>query len=114
MLPFVHRMRKPQDFQRTRRTGRKFVSSGLVIHISQGIFGSDPTRVGITVGKDCGNSVARHRISRRIRGAVQPLIGELPSGSAMVIKALPTCDEQFDVHGAVAKAITKITSGGAQ
>lgn len=112
MLPTAHRMRKPQDFQRTRRAGRKFVSDGLIIHISLGLFDSEPVRVGITVGKDCGNSVARHRISRRIRGAVRPFISELPTGSAMVIRVLPGCDENFDIAGAVSSAVEKASHQG--
>ena len=111
MLPSAHRMRKPLDFQRTRRMGRKFVVPGLIIHISQGLFGSDPVRVGITVGKDCGNSVTRHRISRRIRAAMQPWINELPPGSAVVIKALPSCSEDVDVSSSVREAITQVVKG---
>lgn len=113
MLPSAHRMRKPQEFQLTRRTGRKFVVPGLIIHISQGLFGTDPVRVGITVGKDCGNSVSRHRISRRIRAAVQPWISELPHGSAMVIKALPSCSEHVDVAAGVREAISQAVGNGA-
>lgn len=109
MLPSIHRMRKPQDFQRTRRSGRKFVVPGLIIHISQGVFGTDPVRIGITVGKDCGNSVSRHRISRRIRAAVRPWIDELPLGSAVVIKALPSCGENIDISAVLTEVMSKVS-----
>jgi ribonuclease P protein component len=41
------------------------------------------------VSKAVGNSVGRHRVSRRIRGAVSPLLTTLPSGTRVVVRALP-------------------------
>lgn len=45
--------------------------------------------MGFTVGKAVGNSVTRHRVSRRLREAVRPLLSELPAGSRVVVRALP-------------------------
>ena len=114
MLPTVHRMRKPQEFQLTRRTGRKFVYPGVIIHISQGIFDDRPAVVGVTVGKDCGNSVVRHRISRRIRGSIRGLVSGLPQGCGVVIRALPGCTEDFDISAALSESIDKACGVRAQ
>jgi len=46
--------------------------------------------VGFVVGRSIGPSVARHRVIRRLRHAVQRNVDELPPGSTTVIRALPT------------------------
>ncbi len=110
MLPSHHRLRKSEDFRAIRRMGRKHVYPGFIIHIYQGFFGDQPTKVGITVGKDCGNSVARHRMSRRIRGAIAPLVHQLPSGSGVVIRALPAAAQEPDLQGSFKDFTVKVGS----
>jgi ribonuclease P protein component len=89
MLAAQHRMRNSRDFQSVRRNGKKVLTPGLVIHIYLGMYDATPTRVGLTVGKDCGNAVQRHRASRRIRAAMKPVVQRLPVGTGLVVKALP-------------------------
>jgi ribonuclease P protein component len=89
MLAAQHRMRSPRDFQFVRRNGKKVLTPGLVMHVCPGMYGSSPTLVGLTVGKDCGNAVERHRASRRIRAALRPVVQRLPQGTGLVVKALP-------------------------
>jgi ribonuclease P protein component len=89
MLAAQHRMRSSQDFLLVRRYGDKVVLPGLIMHIYTGTYSDGLCRVGLTVGKDCGNSVQRHRISRRIREAMRPVVEHLPAGSGVVVKALP-------------------------
>ena len=89
MLASQHRMRSTRDFQSVRRNGKKVLTPGLVIHIYAGMYGSTPSRVGLTVGKDCGNAVQRHRASRRIRATMGAVLGRLPTGTGLVVKALP-------------------------
>ena len=89
MLAAQHRMRSSRDFQSARRNGKKVLTPGLVIHIYPGMYGATPTRVGLTVGKDCGNAVQRHRASRRIRAAMRPVVQALPVGTGLVVKSLP-------------------------
>ncbi len=90
MLAAQNRMRDSRDFQTVRRNGFKVVLPGLIMHIYVGIYQDFTTRVGLTVGKDCGNSVQRHRASRRIRAAIKPVVEQLPIGTGLVIKALPS------------------------
>lgn len=89
MLAAQHRMRNSVDFQEVRRNGKKVVAPSVIMHIHVGMYSDLVSRVGLTVGKDCGNSVQRHRISRRIRAAFGPIVGKLPPGTGLVIKALP-------------------------
>jgi ribonuclease P protein component len=93
MLAAQHRMRSSRDFHVVRRNGKKVVTPGLVMHIYTALNDGSPALVGLTVGKDCGNSVQRHRISRQIRGAMAPILSQLPAGSGVVVKALPHIHE---------------------
>lgn len=93
MLPRQHRLRSSEDFRAARRRGRKFVLPGLIIHVAPGYFPDSVTKVGLTVGKDCGNSVSRHRLSRRIRAAMAAVVRDIPPGSCVVIRALPSAHE---------------------
>ncbi len=114
MLPAVHRMRSSEDFRQVRRRGKKYIVPGLVIHGSQAFFAPGASRVGITVGKDCGNSVARHRLSRRIRAAMAPLMTQLPPGYGIVIRALPEATEDVDVSMSLQRFVDQVTSQPAE
>gem|GEM_PF-946823 len=72
-----------------RRNGKKVLTAGLIVHIYPGMYGTTPSRVGLTVGKDCGNAVQRHRVSRRIRATMGPVLEFLPVGTGLVVQALP-------------------------
>jgi ribonuclease P protein component len=50
---------------------------------------ADTARVGFVVSKAVGNSVVRHRVTRRLRALVADRLGTLPAGCALVIRALP-------------------------
>jgi len=50
---------------------------------------SSATRAGFVVSKAVGNSVVRHRVTRRLRHLVSARLGTLPAGSALVVRALP-------------------------
>ena len=103
-------MRKSDDFRIVRRRGKKIVTDCLIIHIYQGFYGVEPSRVGITVGKDCGNSVARHRLSRRIRGAVAHELNNLPQGCGLVIRAFPSAHDTPDLNEVLATGLRKFMS----
>ncbi|AHI02197.1 hypothetical protein KALB_8840 [Kutzneria albida DSM 43870] len=46
------------------------------------------TRVGFVVSKAVGNSVVRHRVSRRLRHLVADRLAQLPPGTGVVVRAL--------------------------
>jgi len=108
MLPAAHRMRRREDFALAVRRGRRAGSSHLVAHLlpgsehspSQDLRGRDmtsqrtspthtPVRVGFVVSKAVGNSVMRGQVKRRLRGVLASRLDRLPSGSLLVVRALP-------------------------
>ena len=46
-------------------------------------------RAGFVVGKAVGNSVVRHRVTRRLRAAVREELGRLPATADLVVRARP-------------------------
>ncbi len=46
-------------------------------------------RAGFVVGKNVGNSVVRHRVTRRLRAVVRAELGRLPAGADLVVRARP-------------------------
>lgn len=47
------------------------------------------TRIGLVVGKAVGNSVVRHRVTRRLRAAVRDELHRLPVTADLVVRARP-------------------------
>lgn len=87
MLSAESRLRKTSDISATMRKGRRLASQLLVLHISPG---STPhTRFAFAVGKSVGNSVVRHRLTRRLRHICAQNTDLLPTGSDIVVRALP-------------------------
>ena len=109
MLAAQHRMRSSADFQKVRRNGKKIVTAGLIVHVYEGMYLGHATQVGLTVGKDCGNSVQRHRTSRRIRATFNPIVSQLPPGTGVVVKALPDIHAvRLDSHLIAESLLSKI------
>ena len=50
-------------------------------------------RAGFVVSKAVGNAVVRNKVRRRLRHLVRPLLGDLPEGSLLVVRALPKAAE---------------------
>lgn len=46
-------------------------------------------RAGFVVGKSVGNSVVRHRVTRRLRAVVLDELSRLPASSDLVVRARP-------------------------
>ena len=47
-------------------------------------------RAGFVVPAKVGNSVVRHRVTRRLRPLVRQQLASLPSGTDVVVRALPS------------------------
>jgi ribonuclease P protein component len=48
-----------------------------------------PTRVGFVVPRTVGGAVVRNRVRRRLRHLVAERLDRLPTGAALVVRALP-------------------------
>lgn len=89
MLPVDARLRSAADFASVVRAGRRAGTQRLVVHLLS--TGQDvPPRAGFVVSAKVGNSVVRHRVTRRLRPLVRNRLGGLASGTTLVIRALPS------------------------
>lgn len=90
MLPAQYRMTRSTDFGLTVNRGVRAVQPDLVVHSlrSTGDCTESP-KIGLVVSKSVGNSVQRHRVSRRLRGVARGIIENLDPGDRLVIRALP-------------------------
>ena len=93
MLPAEHRLRRSTDFQRVTRSGSRASCGSVVVHLLIGTGQAEVGRapqVGFTVGKGVGGSVVRHRVARRLRASLGPILQTLPGGTLMVVRAQPS------------------------
>ena len=78
------------------------------------------TRVGFVVSKAVGNSVVRHRVSRRLRHLMRDRLGTLPQGCSLVIRALPaaaaasSADLGIDLDAALRRLSRDSTARGSR
>ena len=61
--------------------------------------------MGLVVGRVVGPSVARHRVSRRLRAALAGIVAELPSGSWVVVRALPGAHSDAELPADAVRAV---------
>ncbi len=75
----------------------------MVLHIlldrsGAGLPAAAGPRAGFVVGKAVGNSVVRHRVTRRLREAVRGQLPRLPDTADLVVRARPeAATAGFDV-----------------
>ncbi|MGZ6778056.1 MAG: ribonuclease P protein component, partial [Mycobacterium sp.] len=68
MLPARNRMTRSTEFGTTINRGVRAVQPDIVVHARRSDEpDQDGPRVGLVVSKAVGNSVQRHRVSRRLR-----------------------------------------------
>ncbi|MFI5611354.1 ribonuclease P protein component [Amycolatopsis sp. NPDC051903] len=92
MLPAAARLRRSEDFRVVLRRGSRAGRRRLVVHAlttDPSAAAPDAVRAGFVVSKAVGNSVVRHRVTRRLRHLVSDRLGTLPPGSSLVVRALP-------------------------
>ncbi|MER7114859.1 ribonuclease P protein component [Saccharomonospora azurea] len=87
MLPADARLRRSDEFRAVMRGGVRTGRRRLVLHAL--VEPGQPRKAGFVVSKAVGNSVVRHRVTRRLRHLVAQRLGTLPEGSALVVRALP-------------------------
>jgi len=91
MLPASARLRKSSEISAVMKSGTRFSAKLVVLHVAQST--DKDTKVAFAVGKNVGNSVVRHRVTRQLRHAISPLLGNFPAGSRVVVRALPGANQ---------------------
>jgi ribonuclease P protein component len=105
VLPAQARLRRRPEFTAVVRSGRRAGRPTMVLHYlserpeqpgsgsASGVPASPTTppgaRAGFVVGKAVGNSVVRHRVTRRLRAVVRQELHRLPSTADLVVRARP-------------------------
>ena len=72
-------------------------------------------RVGFVVSKQVGNSVVRHRVTRRLRAVLAEQLPGQPESADLVVRALPAAAGagSAQLAEAVAEALTRLDAGSA-
>lgn len=95
MLPARHRLVRGEHFAQAIRLGARSGRRRLVVHLAVRRDPGDDRHadqvplVGFVVSKGVGGSVVRNRVQRRLRHLMRPLLPHLPTGSLVVVRALP-------------------------
>lgn len=119
MLPRRHRLTRPGEFTavlrgdrgcaRPPRAGHRL----LVLHARP----SDeprPARLGLVVSSAVGNSVVRHRVSRRLRAVMAPVVASAAPGTDFVIRANPAAAQATseELRDAVDQCLSRVDRRG--
>ena len=78
----AYRLRRPEQFQRVRRTGRRWDVELLTLNAAPSR--RRGTRCGFVVGKRFGKAVERNRARRRVREAVRLMYDQIAPGWDLV------------------------------
>jgi ribonuclease P protein component len=101
VLPAQARLRRRPEFTAVVRSGRRAGRPTMVLHYlperpEQSGGGSvreqgppSGARAGFVVGKAVGNSVVRHRVTRRLRAVMREELHRLPPTADLVVRARP-------------------------
>ena len=68
--------------------GRKVAAEHLVVYLKRDEV-SPQARFGFLVAKTVGGAVQRNLVKRRMRAVARQTLNELPSGTQVVVRALP-------------------------
>ncbi|HEX9998901.1 MAG TPA: ribonuclease P protein component [Actinoplanes sp.] len=90
MLAAAQRLRRGTEFAAAIRGGRRAGRGTVVVHLLlEEPVQASTARAGFVVSKAVGNAVVRNKVRRRLRHLARPLLGGLPDGAVLVIRALP-------------------------
>jgi ribonuclease P protein component len=83
------RLTDNSDFARATKSGLRATTDHFVGYLyTPTSTNQAPAKSGLIINKSIGGSVARHRLARKVRHALAPLVINLPTGSLLVIRAL--------------------------
>lgn len=117
MLPRESRLRTAADFAAVIKAGRRAGTRLVVVHAIT-TDTPDAPRAGFVVSGKVGNSVVRHRITRRLRPLVREQLTALAPGTSIVVRALPgaavasSAELAVDLRSGLAAAVRKARLAG--
>ena len=82
-MKFSESLKRNADFQNVYKNGKSYANRHLVLYVLDNQTGHN--RLGISVSKKVGNSVARHRVTRLIRESYRLHEDMFNSGLDMVV-----------------------------
>jgi ribonuclease P protein component len=88
VLAKENRVRSAGDFKFAVRRGKRAYTPHAVIYVARRE-PDEPTRFGFIVGKNVGGAVDRNLVRRRLRAITRELLAVRPTGSDVVVRALP-------------------------
>jgi ribonuclease P protein component len=107
VLSSSNRLTSPEHFREVVRRGRRRGGQLMVVHLwaaatpALRASGSAVPRVGFVVSKAVGPAVTRNLVKRRLRHLARERLSSLPTGSMLVVRALPAAaDASYDELGA--------------
>ncbi|PWH05954.1 ribonuclease P protein component [Brachybacterium endophyticum] len=115
-----HRLHTAQQFRTASRRGVRAARSHVVAHLVLRTEGPQEARVGFVVSTKVGNSVIRHRVTRRLREITRAHLAEIPESSDLVLRTLPGIQDvpfaelEEQVVGALSSARRKLERRGAR
>lgn len=88
VLAKANRVVSAADYKATVRRGRRVGTPHALLYVLRRDADA-PTRFGFIVAKTVGNSVTRNLVARRFRAIGREALAEHPTGTDIVIRALP-------------------------
>jgi ribonuclease P protein component len=91
VLSSENRLRRRTEFSDVVRRGRRASRPLLTVHLLRPAAAGEaaPVRAGLVVSKAVGGSVVRSQVSRRLRHQLREILGGLPAGRRLVVRATP-------------------------
>jgi ribonuclease P protein component len=110
VLPVDARLTQSSDFARATKSGIRVTTQHFVgyLYISP-VTNAASAKCGLIISKAVGGSVKRHRVARKVRHAITPLIPTLPTGSLLVIRALKQ-EGDSNIETEISELIAKLIS----
>jgi ribonuclease P protein component len=88
VLKRANRVVTAGDYRTVVRTGRRISTPHALLYVARRS-SVEPTRVGFIVSKAVGNAVTRNLVTRRLRSIGSEVVEERPTGTDLIIRALP-------------------------
>jgi ribonuclease P protein component len=87
-------MRSSADFRSTVRRGVRAGRPTVVVHAAKS--SAPDVLVGLVVSRAVGNAVVRNSVKRRLRHIARDCLARTPTGSRIVLRALPAAATRAD------------------